>query len=70
MNDSEKLLLIMKYLHNQDYFRSNELNTAKNNLYRQPRVDVYGVLEYYKQSCYKEMWDKVFADLSKILYNR
>lgn len=70
MKDSEKLLLIMKYLHIQDYYRSNELKTAKENLCRQPKGDVFGVLEYYKQCCYKEMWDKVFDDLSKILYNR
>lgn len=69
MEEKEKFLLIMRYLHSQDYFRSNQMRVAKNNLARLPKGDVYSVLEYYKECCYKEMWDKVFTDLSRLLYN-
>lgn len=70
MSEAEqKLLLIMRYLHSQDFHRSNQMKVAKNNLARLPKGDVYSVLEYYKECCYKEMWDKVFADISRLLYN-
>lgn len=69
MTDSQKLLLVMKYLHMQEYYRHNELQTARHNLDLHQKGDVLAVLDYYKQCCYKEMWDKVFTDLSRLLYN-
>lgn len=69
MTDSEKLSLIMKYFHMNDYYRSNELRVALQNLNLHKKGDVIAVLEYYKQCCFKQMWDKVFDDVARIIYN-
>lgn len=68
-NDYEKIVDIMRYLYYSCYHWENELRQAENNLLCHPRNDVYGVIEYFKIKSQKEMYDRIFADLSKILYN-
>lgn len=69
MTDSEKLLLIMKYFEMNDYYRYNELKTAEHNLLHHSRTEPEPVLELYKQICYREMYNKVWRDISRILYD-
>lgn len=66
--DFEKVADIMQYLYYGCYHWENELRQAENNLLRCPRSDVYGVIEYFRIKTQKEMYDRIFADLSKILY--
>lgn len=66
--DYEKIVDIMRYLYYSCYHWENELRQAENNLLRHPRNDVYGVIEYFRIKTQKEMYDRIFADLSKILY--
>ena len=68
-NDYEKLVDVMQYLYYNCYHWENELRQAENNLLHHPRNDVYGVIEYFQIKTQKEMYDRIFADLSKILYN-
>lgn len=67
--DFENITDIMRYLYYSCYHWENELRQAENNLLHHPRDDVYGVIEYFKIKSQKEMYDRIFADLSKILYN-
>lgn len=67
--DFEKIVDIMQYLYYSCYYWENELRKAENNLLRCSRGDTYAVLEYYRIRTQKEMYDRIFADLSKILYN-
>lgn len=68
MQDSEKVIEIMRYMNYSCYHWENMLRVAENNLMINPCGDPYAVLEYYRAKCHKEMFDRVFADLSKILY--
>lgn len=67
--DFEKVADIMQYLYYSCYHWENELRQAENNLMKCPRNDVYSILEYYRVKTQKETYDRIFADLSKILYN-
>lgn len=67
--DFEKVADIMRYLYYSCYHWENELVQAENNLLKRPRDDTYAVLEYYRIKTQKEMYDRIFRDLSKILYN-
>ena len=67
--DFEKIVDIMRYLYYSCYHWENELVQAENNLLKRPRDDTYAVLEYYRIKTQKEMYDRIFRDLSKILYN-
>lgn len=67
-NDYEKIVDIMHYLYYSCYHWENKLRQAENDLMRRPRNDVYCIIEYLKIKSEKEMYDRIFADLSKILY--
>ncbi len=69
MTDNEKLLLIMKYFNQNDYYRYNEYIEARNHLTHTPDTDVYAILSFYRQKCYREMFDKIWRDISRILYD-
>lgn len=68
MEDFEKVEAIMWYLYYTAYHRENMLKQAEDNLLRSRRTDPFALLEYYKEQCYKEMYDRMFSDISKILY--
>lgn len=69
MQDFEKVESIMRYLYYSCYHWENELRQAENNLLKRPRHDTHAILEYFRIKAQKEMYDRIFADLSKILYN-
>lgn len=66
--DFEKIADIMQYLYYSCYHWERELRQAENNLLHCSREDTYAVLEYYRVKTQKEMYDRIFSDLSKILY--
>lgn len=68
IEDFEKCALIAKYLHMTSYYIENEVTQAKNNLLRRQRTDAQALLEYHRQLARKEMYDKMFRDISRILY--
>lgn len=69
MTDKEKLLLIMKYFETNDYYRFNELKVAEHNLLHHPRSEPEPLLLLYRQICFREMYDKIWKDVSRILYD-
>lgn len=66
--DYQKITDIMRYLYYSCAHWENELQQAENNLMKRPKNDVYAIMEYFKVKSQKEMYDRIFADLSKILY--
>lgn len=68
IEDFEKCALIAKYLHMTGYYIENEVTQAKNNLLKRQRTDALALLEYHRQLARKEMYDKMFRDISRILY--
>lgn len=68
MEDFEKVEAIMRYMYYSCYHWENELRQVEENLRRSPRGDPHAVLEYFKVKSQKELYDRVFADISKILY--
>lgn len=58
----------MRNMYYSCYHWENKLREAENNLHKNPRGDPYAVLEYYRAKCYKEMFDRIFDDISKVLY--
>lgn len=68
IDDFEKCALIAKYLHMTSFYIENEVTQAKNNLLKRQRTDAHALLEYYRQLARKEMYDEIFRDISRILY--
>ena len=60
--------MIAKHLHMTSFYIENEVTQAKNNLLNRQRTEAHALLEYYRQLARKEMYDKIFRDISKILY--
>lgn len=69
MSDSEKVMQLMKYLHFSSVHRENELRQAHDNLSSARHTDVVAHLAYYRECCYMEMYNRVYADLAKILFD-
>lgn len=68
MSNEEKIALIGKYLHMTSYYIENEVTQAMNNLLNRQRTDAHALLEYHRQVSRKEMYDQMFRDISRILY--
>lgn len=68
MRDFEKIELIMRYMYHSCYYWENELRQAENNLTKCTKTDTYAALEYFKVKAQKDLYDRVFSDISKILY--
>lgn len=69
MTDQEKVQLLQKYFHMHSFFIENELRTAESNFLKAfPRDDVVRLLEFYKAKCFKEKFDQIFSDVSRILF--
>ena len=50
------------------FYIENEVTQAKNNLLKRQRTDAHALLEYHRQLERKEMYDEIFRDISRILY--
>lgn len=68
IEDFEKCALIAKYLYMTSFYIENEVTQAKNNLLNRQRIDAHALLEYHRQLARKEMYDEIFRDISRILY--
>lgn len=68
MSDREKVLQIMKYLHFSSVHRENELRQAQENVLQVRHADTAAHLEYFAECCRWEMYNRMYADLAKILF--
>lgn len=68
MTDSEKVLLLMKYLHFSSVHRENEFKQAQENILRARPADTFAHLEYYRACCEWEMYNRIYDDIAKILF--
>lgn len=67
ISDSEKLLLISKYLFNMQTFLKNEIISYENSV----RFSSYpqDILELYKRRCNLSLYNRISSDIEKILFD-